>query len=99
MATPSSSLATERAAAEKSAGFRVSAVPVVHNAMEILILAMVVLAPWLFGSTESLFEFILFCCVAVLLLLWGLRMVLERQFVWKKCPVIVCLTVLFLIGI
>lgn len=67
--------------------------------MEAVLLTMVCLSPWAYGAVHPGFEFLAYAGVAVLVVLWGLRMLLEGQLVWKKCPVTLCLAVLFLIGI
>jgi O-antigen ligase/tetratricopeptide (TPR) repeat protein len=44
-------------------------------------------------------EFVLFAGVAVLLGLWGGRMLLEGRLSWAKCPVALCLAALTLYGV
>jgi hypothetical protein len=66
--------------------------------MEGVILVLVCLSPWALGSTETVFEFLLDVGIALVLVLWGARLVLEGQLTWKKCPVVVCLAALFLLG-
>src|SRR5262249_24645617 len=68
-------------------------------AIEAIVLALVVLSPWAFAAVEPLFEFWLYAGISLLLLLWAGRMLLQRQFVWKKCPVILCVAALFLLAI
>jgi O-antigen ligase len=67
--------------------------------MEAIVLAVVCVAPWFFGSVETQHEFALYGVLALLLALWGLRAVVEGVFTWKKCPVALCLAGLFLLGI
>jgi len=67
--------------------------------MEGIVLLMVVLAPWFFGAVDPLFEYALFGCIALLALLWGVRSVVERQFLWFACPIVLCLGLIFLSGI
>jgi O-antigen ligase/tetratricopeptide (TPR) repeat protein len=67
--------------------------------MEGVLLAMVCLSPWAYGAVHPGFEFLLDAGLCLLLLLWGVRMLLERQLTWKKSPVALCLAGLFLLGI
>jgi hypothetical protein len=67
--------------------------------MEGVVLTLTCLSPWAFGAGESLFELCLYAGVALLLLLWGLRMLLEGRLTWKRSPLALCLAGLFLIGI
>src|SRR5262249_41060183 len=68
----------------------------VPHLMEAVVLGCVTLAPWAFGAAEPAFEFLLNGAVCLLLVLWGLRILLEWRFVWRKCPVVLCLAGLFL---
>ena len=61
------------------------------GSMEAVVLALVALSPWAFGAVEPEAEFVLFAGVAVLLALWGARMLLEWRLRWAKCPVVLCL--------
>jgi hypothetical protein len=47
--------------------------------MEGLTLLAVVLSPWAFGAVEPVHEFLLDAGVAILLMLWAGRMLVERQ--------------------
>src|ERR1700724_3424522 len=67
--------------------------------METVVLLLVCLAPWPYGSVDARFELFLFAGVGLLLVLWGARTLLEGQLRWKKCPVALCLALLFLWGI
>jgi tetratricopeptide (TPR) repeat protein len=67
--------------------------------MEAILLSLVCLAPWGFGANEPEFEFVLSAGVAVLLGLWGVRILLEWQCPWAKCPVALCLAALLLLGV
>jgi tetratricopeptide (TPR) repeat protein len=67
--------------------------------MEGVVLALVCLSPWGFGSTETLFELLIDVGIGLVLVLWGARMVLLGQLTWKKCPVAVGLAALFLLGL
>jgi O-antigen ligase len=66
--------------------------------MEVLLLAAVVISPWPFGSVEPPAEASLYALVAVLLVLWGVRMILDGEFRWQHCPVAFCLSSLFLLA-
>jgi O-antigen ligase/tetratricopeptide (TPR) repeat protein len=67
-------------------------------AIEGLVLLMVCLAPWAFGSVEPPHEFLLEAGTALIAALWGVRMVLQGQLTWKKCPVALCLAALCLLA-
>jgi O-antigen ligase len=67
--------------------------------MEFIVLAMVGLSPWFFGSAEPIFECMLNAGVFILLGLWALRILVEKQFTWQKCPIFLCLGGVFLVGI
>lgn len=69
------------------------------GAMEGIVLAMVCLSPWAYGAVHPGFEFILDAGVSLLVVLWGLRILVEGQLFWTKCPVALCLVCLVLIGI
>src|SRR5947208_2066658 len=75
------------------------AVALLRGVMEALVLLLVCAAPWPYGSVHPGFEFLLLAGVGLLLLLWGARMVLEGRLVWKKCPVLLCLAGLFVLGV
>ena len=67
--------------------------------MEAGVLALVCLSPWAFGAVEPEHEFLLDVGIAVLMILWCARMLLERQLSWRKCPVAVCLAAWILLGV
>jgi O-antigen ligase/tetratricopeptide (TPR) repeat protein len=79
-------------------GWRGGAVRVGHALIEGVVLALVVLSPWAFGSVHPLFEFALYAGVAVLLVLWGTCTLIEGRLTWQRCPVALCLAGLFLLG-
>jgi O-antigen ligase len=64
--------------------------------MEAVVLVMVCLSPWAFGAVHPYFELWLYRGVAALLILWGLRILLEGRLTWNRCPVALCLVGLFL---
>jgi O-antigen ligase/tetratricopeptide (TPR) repeat protein len=66
--------------------------------MEGTLLALVCLSPWAYGAVHPGFEFLLNAGVALLLLLWAARILVEGRLTWARCPVAVCLAALFLLG-
>ncbi|HEY7154157.1 MAG TPA: O-antigen ligase family protein [Gemmataceae bacterium] len=67
--------------------------------METVLLALVCLSPWAYGAIHAGFEFLLDAGIALLLALWGARMILEGRITWKKSSVALCLAGLFLLGV
>jgi O-antigen ligase/tetratricopeptide (TPR) repeat protein len=67
--------------------------------MECVVLLLVVASPWAFGAVHALSEFILFAGVALLLVLWAMRMLVEGSLHWRRCPLALCLAGLFLLGV
>jgi O-antigen ligase/tetratricopeptide (TPR) repeat protein len=67
-------------------------------AIEAGILLLVCLAPWAFGATASRYVFLLDAGLAALLVLWAVRIVAEGEFVWRRCPVAMCLIALVLVA-
>ena len=67
--------------------------------MEAVVLVMVCLSPWAFGAVAPEHEFLLDVGLAVLMVLWGARMLLEGQLSWRKCPVAACLAAWVLVGL
>lgn len=78
---------------------RQKAVTAVVAAMEAVLLILVCLSPWAYGAVHPGFEFLLDAGIAVLLVLWGARMLLEGWLTWKKSSVALCLASLFLLGV
>jgi O-antigen ligase/tetratricopeptide (TPR) repeat protein len=72
---------------------------IVQQAMEIAVLVMVCVSPWYFGAVEPIHECWLYWAVAALVLLWGVRILLQGEVRWKKCPVLLCLGALFLLSL
>ena len=68
-------------------------------AIEGVVLLMVALTPWSFGSVEPRFEFYSYVGIAVLLALWGARTLLEGRFTWQRCPVALCLAAFFMYAV
>src|SRR6266851_1092529 len=81
------------------AGMRRGASSLVQGTMEVAVLVLVCLSPWLFGATGAEFEFLLYAGVAVLLGLWATRMLLDGELSWKNCPVAWCLAALALVAV
>jgi O-antigen ligase/tetratricopeptide (TPR) repeat protein len=67
--------------------------------MEVVLLALICLSPWAYGAVNPGQEFLLDAGIAVLLVLWAVRMLLQGQITWKKSIVANCLAGLFLLGI
>src|SRR5258707_5571419 len=80
-------------------GIHQQAADLLREAMDTWVLVLVCLSPWAFGAVEPEFEFLLYVGVAALLALWAVRMVLEGQLSWQKCPVALCLAALLLSGV
>jgi tetratricopeptide (TPR) repeat protein/O-antigen ligase len=68
-------------------------------AMETVVLLLMVLLPWGFSWVLGLVEWVLFTGVAIVLLLWAARMLLEWRPIWVACPITLCLAGLFLLGV
>lgn len=67
--------------------------------MEGIVLLMVAVSPWFFGAVDPVFEYALLACISLIAVLWGVRAILDRQFLWFACPVALCLGLIFLAGI
>jgi hypothetical protein len=67
--------------------------------MEAVLATVVVAAPWMYGAVHPGFEFVLDGGVALLLVLWAVRMLWERQLTIARCPVTVLLALLVLLGL
>jgi O-antigen ligase/tetratricopeptide (TPR) repeat protein len=83
----------------RGAGSHRTVTGLVRRSMEAVVLAMVCLSPWAFGAVEPEHEFLLAAGIAVVMLLWGARMLLEGQLSWRKCPVAVCLAAWVFLGL
>ncbi len=66
--------------------------------IEILVLLLVAISPWLFGGVEPVHEWWLFSGVALALLLWGIRVLLHGGVRWRPCPVTLCTLALVYLG-
>lgn len=67
--------------------------------MEGVVLAMVCLSPWVFGAVSAAALSYLYAGVGVLLVLWAARVLLEKQWVWKWCPLSWCLASQFFLAV
>lgn len=72
---------------------------VLQAAMEVLVLALVVLSPWAFAGVHAFAQFYLYGGLALLLLLWAARMLVEGQLTLARCPATICLAALFVLGV
>ena len=75
------------------------AVVALRGGIEGIVLVLVCVSPWAFGGTAPRFELALYAGLAGLLALWAARTAMERRLSWKKCPVAVCLALLFAVGL
>ena len=66
--------------------------------MEGVVLVLVALLPWAFGGVDPLFELVLAVGIALLLLGWAAVACVNGRLSFARCPVTLCLAVLFLIG-
>jgi tetratricopeptide (TPR) repeat protein len=66
--------------------------------IEIIVLVMVAVSPWLFGGVEPIQEWWLFSALALALILWGLRVLLEGAVVWRQCRVVLCAAAIIYVG-
>jgi O-antigen ligase len=78
---------------------RSPAAALVRGAMECVVIVLVCGAPWALGAVHPAFVGLLYAGVGLLLLLWAARALLEGRLTWRRCPVIVCLAGLFLLGV
>src|SRR5665213_2919273 len=90
---------TTAADASFPGGLRAKTIRILRGMMEVVTLLLVFLSPWPFGSVHPPAEALLYAGVALLLTLWGLRMLIEGRFTWERCPVALCLAGLVLLGL
>src|SRR5689334_3032515 len=90
--TPSSSGNAPPPPPSRAGGF-------LRAATEAVVLLLACWAPWPFGSSHPAFEFVLLAGVAVVVVLWGLTVLVEWRFAWKRCPAALCLAGLVLLGV
>src|SRR5581483_7864499 len=67
--------------------------------MEAVILLLVVLSPWAFGAIEPVFQLMLYWGVALLTLLWCIRILFGCAPYWTPCPVLACCVLVFMGGV
>src|SRR5258708_6534640 len=67
--------------------------------IEIDILLLIAISPWLFGGAESFSFFAVTLTLSIGLLLWTVRILLELRFAPRNCPVLWCLIALVAFGI
>src|SRR5262245_45269191 len=67
--------------------------------IEGLVLTMLAIAPWMFGAVHPLAEFVLAIGLAVILLLWALRLAADGESMWSPCGVGFCLGLICLLGV
>ena len=72
---------------------------VLRSAMEAVILAMVVLSPWAFGSVHPASIFLLYCGTSATLILWSAVVLLERRVSIVNCPLLFCFGGLVALGV
>ncbi len=65
--------------------------------IEGIILLTVAASPWAFGGVEP-FEFFLYWVVGLLVVLWGIRTVIEGRLEWRRCSIPFLLGGLFMVG-
>jgi hypothetical protein len=70
-----------------------------RGAQEALVLGSVVILPWVFGGDEPVCELAQDVVVALLLTLWAGVVLAEWRFTWQACPVLLCLVLLFFLGL
>jgi tetratricopeptide (TPR) repeat protein/O-antigen ligase len=69
-----------------------------RGAVEAVVLLLVVLSPWAYGSIHPLSRLGLYAGLAVVLALWAARLLVERRVAWQWCPATLCLSGLLLLG-
>jgi O-antigen ligase/tetratricopeptide (TPR) repeat protein len=77
---------------------REAIVRLLRGALEGIVLLLVALSPWAFGAIHPLAVLGLYIGVAVVLALWGARLLVEGRLCWSSCPVLSCLAALLLLG-
>ncbi len=83
----------------ETAGARLWSIAVLRVTMECVVVALVCLAPWALGAVHAAFEALLYAGIGLLLILWALRVLLDRTLTWRRCPVAAALAGLFLFGV
>jgi O-antigen ligase/tetratricopeptide (TPR) repeat protein len=83
----------------QGAGFRRLASRLLSGVMEAGVLALVCLSPWAFGAVEPEHEFLVDLGIALLMPLWGVRLLIDGRLSWSKCPVAFSLAASVLLGV
>jgi tetratricopeptide (TPR) repeat protein len=78
---------------------RARASATLRGAAEVVVLAMVALAPWAFAAVHPVSVFGLYCGIALALVLWAGALVLERRWTGGVCPVTLCLAGIIALGV
>ncbi len=78
--------------------FRARLASMLGRWIEIIVLVMVAVSPWLFGGVEPIQEWWLFTGLVLALILWGLRILLEGAVVWRPCRVALCTAAIIYVG-
>ena len=73
-------------------------VRVLPLSIEAVVLVLVSALPWALGSSEPASEFIFLCGTSLLLVLWGVRIALERAVLLSRSAAAVCFALLCLGG-
>jgi tetratricopeptide (TPR) repeat protein len=66
--------------------------------MEGLVIVMVTVSPWLFGSVEAMTLLGLYILLTTVAALYALRMLVEGRLLWHGCPLVICLGLILLAG-
>src|SRR4051812_30875161 len=78
---------------------RRTAARAVRRSMEGVVLALVCLSPWAYGSVWPDHEFLLHVGVATLAVLWGVLLLLDGKVPWQGWSGELCLAALLMIGV
>ena len=70
-----------------------------RSAMEAVILAMAVLAPWAFASVHPASVFLLYCGLSATLILWSTAILVDGRVTVSRCPVLLCLGGMVALGV
>src|SRR5262249_21365845 len=67
--------------------------------MEAGVLILLLVPRWLLASRRDVLNSVQYGLIAGLLVLWGVRVLLDGRLTWRKCPVSLCLAALVLLGV
>ncbi|MHB1426251.1 MAG: O-antigen ligase family protein [Gemmataceae bacterium] len=96
---PAISVSAEQVQKKASARTHRNGDQAVLSVMEGLLLALICLSPWCFGAVHPSFELLLYAGIATLLMLWAVRILLNGEFSWRKCPIALCLAAIFIVAV